>query len=93
MNLVFDFGDLHWKYPENCLPSIKKLVQAIPTIKLSFFTVPFHTNYAFIEDEEVIKKTLKHLGLWETKTRPPPKVKAPFPTIYLDDSESQILSP
>ena len=27
---------------------------------------------AFIEDDEVIKKVLKHLGLWE--------VKAPFPT-------------
>ncbi len=41
----------------------------------------------------MIKKILKHLGLWEAKARPPPKVKAPFPTIYLDDSESQILSP
>ena len=48
---------------------------------------------AFIEDEEVIEKILKHLGLWEVKARPPPKVKAPSPTIYLDDSESQILSP
>ena len=48
---------------------------------------------AFIEDEEVIKKIPKHLGLWKAKARPPPKVKAPFPTIYLDDSESQILSP
>jgi len=26
-----------------------------------------------IEDEEVIKKTLKHLGLWEIKERLPPK--------------------
>ena len=48
---------------------------------------------ALIEDEEVIKKILKHLGLWEAKARPPPKVKAPFPTIYLDDSESQIFRP
>jgi hypothetical protein len=48
---------------------------------------------AFIEDEEVIEKILKHLGLCEAKARPPPKVKAPFPTIYLDDSESQILFP
>jgi hypothetical protein len=39
----------------------------------------------FIEDEEVIEKILKHLGLWE--------VKAPSETIYLDDPESQILSP
>jgi hypothetical protein len=41
---------------------------------------------AFIEDWEVIKKILKHLGLWEVKARPPPKVKAPPPTIYLDVS-------
>jgi hypothetical protein len=41
----------------------------------------------------VIKKILKHLGLWEVKARPPPKVKAPSVTIYLDDSESQVLSP
>ena len=47
---------------------------------------------AFIEDEEVIEKILKHLGLWEMKTTPPPKVKAPSETIYLDDSESQIFS-
>jgi hypothetical protein len=46
---------------------------------------------AFIEDEEVIEKMLKHLGLWEAKARPPPKVKAPSETIYLDDSESQDL--
>ena len=34
-----------------------------------------------------------HFGLWEVKAQPPPKVKAPSVTIYLDDSESQILSP
>jgi hypothetical protein len=32
---------------------------------------------AFIEDEEVINKILKHLGLWDLKTRPPPKLKSP----------------
>jgi hypothetical protein len=41
----------------------------------------------------VTEKILKHLGLWEVKARPPPKVKVPSVTIYLDDSESQILSP
>jgi hypothetical protein len=30
-----------------------------------------------IEDEEVIKKILKHLGLWDIKTRPPPKATGP----------------
>ena len=48
---------------------------------------------AFIEDEEVIEKILKHLGLWDLKVRPPPRAKTPSVTIYLDDSESQILSP
>ena len=48
---------------------------------------------SFIEDQEGTEKILKHLGLWDLKARPPPKVKAPSVTIYLDDSESQILSP
>ena len=48
---------------------------------------------SIIEDEEVTKKILKHLGLWDLKVRPPPKAKGPSVTIYLDDSESQILSP
>ena len=48
---------------------------------------------SFIEDEEVIDKILNHLGLWEVKARPPPKVKTASVTIYLDDSESQISSP
>ena len=26
-----------------------------------------------IEDEEIIKKILKHLGLWEIEARPPPR--------------------
>lgn len=48
---------------------------------------------AFIEDEEGIEKILKHLELWEMKARPPPGVKTPLVTIYLDDSDSQISSP
>jgi hypothetical protein len=28
---------------------------------------------AFIEDDDVIKKILKHLGLWEVKRKPRPK--------------------
>ena len=48
---------------------------------------------AFIEDEEVIEKILKHLGLWKIKARPPPKVKTPSMRIQLDYSDSQISSP
>jgi len=32
---------------------------------------------AFIEDEGVIKKILKHLGLWEVKRKPLPRANAP----------------
>jgi len=42
---------------------------------------------SFIEDEEVIEKILKHLGLWDVKPRPPPR------TIHLDESDSQSSSP
>jgi hypothetical protein len=43
----------------------------------------------FIEDEEVIEKMLKLLGLWDLKFRPSPKVKVPAVTIAIDDSDYQ----
>ena len=42
------------------------------------------------EDEEVIEKILKHLGLWEMKARPPPKPSASLVTMHFDYSDSQI---
>jgi hypothetical protein len=39
---------------------------------------------SFIEDREVIKVILKHLGLWLGKTRPTPKAHAP-PAAYPRD--------
>ena len=47
---------------------------------------------AFIEDEEVIKKILKHLGLWYQKARPPPKVNLPpmTPEYHIDYTDSQL---
>jgi hypothetical protein len=47
---------------------------------------------AFIEDEEVIKKILKHLGLWDRKARSPPKANA-LPVVqeyHIDYSDSQV---
>jgi hypothetical protein len=44
---------------------------------------------AFKEDEKVIKKILKHLGPWDIKARPPPKVTATPPDLYIDYSDSQ----
>jgi hypothetical protein len=35
-------------------------------------------------------RAFKHLGLWDLKVRPPPKVKAPSVTIPIDDSDSQV---
>jgi len=45
---------------------------------------------SFIEDPEVIKKILKHLGLWDIKARPPPKATATPPDFHIDYSNSQI---
>ena len=46
---------------------------------------------AFIEDEEVIEKILKHLGLWDLKVRPPPKAEDSAVTISLYDLDSHVL--
>ena len=45
-----------------------------------------------IEDEEVIKKILKHFGLWGIKVRPPPKANAPpmAPEYHIDYMDSQV---
>ncbi len=44
----------------------------------------------FLEDEEVIEKILRHLGLWEVKVRPPPKEKVLSLSVSIDYSDSQI---
>ncbi len=46
---------------------------------------------SFIEDEHVINKILKHLGLW-IKQKSPPRANAPTPKIYIDYTNSQIPS-
>jgi hypothetical protein len=45
-----------------------------------------------IEDEEVIQKILKHLGLWEVEPRPPPKPTRPtkIAEYSIDYSTSQL---
>jgi hypothetical protein len=47
---------------------------------------------SFIENEEVIRRILEHLGLWLVKGRPQPRANAPFLQIHLDYSDSQIPS-
>lgn len=46
---------------------------------------------AFIEDEALIKKILKHLGLWETRNHDPPaRNDTHTPELTYDDDYSQI---
>jgi hypothetical protein len=48
---------------------------------------------SFIENPEVVKKILKHLGLWEVKPRPPPRIAKAPPLLtepHIDYSESQV---
>jgi len=47
---------------------------------------------SFIEDGQLIKKILKHLGLWEVKQRPPPRANGPAVNILRDYADSQIPS-
>jgi len=50
---------------------------------------------SFIEDQEVIKKILKHLGSWDLKSKPPPRANAPPDNIepHLDYSDCQVPPP
>jgi hypothetical protein len=43
----------------------------------------------FIQDEEVIKKTLKHRDLWNVKAGESPKANTPPPGVEIDYSDSQ----
>jgi hypothetical protein len=44
-----------------------------------------------IENDEIIKKILKHLDLWDIKARPPPKgANATPPDSHPDYSDSQV---
>jgi hypothetical protein len=43
-----------------------------------------------IEDGEIIKAILKHLGLWLIKSKPPPKAHGPPSAEYVMDDHSQI---
>ena len=43
-----------------------------------------------IEQPEIVKKILKHLGLWERKARPPPKANASPPNVRIDYFDSQL---
>jgi len=43
---------------------------------------------AFIEDEQLVKKILKHLGLWGIKRKPPPLSHGPPAEAFIIYDES-----
>lgn len=46
---------------------------------------------SFIEDQQLVKKILNHLGLWETRNHDPPAKRAThIPELIHDDSYSQL---
>jgi hypothetical protein len=47
---------------------------------------------SLIDDSDVIKKILKHLGLWLPKRAPAPKANAPPKAVLIDYLDSQIPS-
>ena len=46
---------------------------------------------AVIEQPEIIKKILQHVGLWELKSRPPPRAGPPPEQLHIDYTESQMV--
>ncbi len=78
------------KYRKNWARLIQKIYEADPLVcpkcsgKMKVISV--------IEDSEIIKKILKHLGLWKLKARPPPKAKQCHKSIeqHIDYSDSQL---
>jgi len=43
---------------------------------------------SFIEDEQLVKKILKHLDLWEVKRKPPPCANGPPSEVFIIYDES-----
>jgi len=43
---------------------------------------------SFIDDSEIIKKILKHLGLWDVKRKPPPRANGPPTETFINYDES-----
>lgn len=55
-NLILDFDDFHWKKPQNCIETIKKLHKLRPNIKLSFFVSPNYENHLLTLDKDWCKE-------------------------------------
>jgi len=47
-------------------------------------------NIAFIEDDPTIQKILKCLGLWETRSHPPPPSPIYEEIVYVDEPSTPV---
>jgi hypothetical protein len=78
------------EYQRNWARLIQKIYEVDPLVfprcqgKMSIIS--------FIENEEVIRRILEHVGLWLVKRIPQPRANAPTVQIHLDFSQSQIPS-
>lgn len=59
--VIFEFDDLHFTEPEDCLNEIDHLVKVIPNIKLSFFAVPMLRGNPIYENPLWIKRIHEHI--------------------------------
>ena len=87
---ILELDGTSGKYKRNWARLIQKIYEVDP------LTCPKCSGkmkvISVIEDSEIVKKILKHLGLWDQKVRPPPKLRpaAERAETLIDDSFSQV---
>jgi|GEM_PF-5536265 len=50
--VLLDYDDFFWKEPYNCLTSIDKLLNAIPSLKIMLFTIPYLNKLSLSDNLE-----------------------------------------
>lgn len=60
-NIILEFDDLHWLYPENCLEYIDAFVEDFSDIKLNFFAISFLRGQAIYLNDNWCNRLRKHI--------------------------------
>jgi len=60
--ILFDFDDLHYCNPVNCITDIDYLCKEIPNIKMLFFTVPLYNGLPIYNDKNFCNRIIKHIN-------------------------------
>lgn len=61
MNIIIEYDDLHFLYPENCIDAIDALVLLYPKIKLSFFVPAFLRKTPIYHNADFCNRLIKHI--------------------------------